>query len=119
MNKTYFSDFSINDILLHEESLLNYAIERMSSLKYVKIVPAPKFKCGVISFNVDGAHPHDLATILDNYGVCIRAGHHCAQPLMEILGLNSTARISFGVYNELEDIDRFIDALESAKRILA
>ena len=115
----YFSDFSISDILSHEENLLNYAIERMSSLEYVKIVPAPKLKCAVISFNVDGAHPHDLATILDNFGVCIRAGHHCAQPLMEILGLNSTARVSFGIYNEIEDIDRFIDALESAKRILS
>ena len=115
----YFSSFSIKDILSHEEDLLNYAMEKMSSLNDVKVIPAPKLRCAVISFIVEGTHPHDLATILDNYGVCIRAGHHCAQPLMEILGLNSTARISFGIYNEFEDIDRFIDALKGAKRILA
>ena len=115
----YFTSFDQRDIFSHEEKILSYALERMLNFDRLKVIPAPKERCGVISFILDGIHPHDLATILDNYGVCIRAGHHCAQPLMDVIGVTSTARVSFGLYNELDDVDRFIGSLSGAIRILS
>jgi cysteine desulfurase/selenocysteine lyase len=73
----------------------------------------------VVSFNYLDIHPHDLATVLDQDGVCIRAGHHCAQPLMQRLGVTATARASFGLYNTLDEIDAFIEALEKARKLLS
>ena len=75
-------------------------------------------KGAVLSFSIDGAHPHDLAQILDRYGVAVRAGHHCAQPLMEHLGVSATARASFGIYNTVEEVDAFIEALHKARGML-
>ncbi|MNP09806.1 putative cysteine desulfurase [compost metagenome] len=72
-------------------------------------------KVGVISFNVDGVHPHDVSTILDTYGIAIRAGHHCAQPFMKYMNLNSTCRISFYLYNTKEDVDIFIESIKKVR----
>ncbi|MPN52041.1 Cysteine desulfurase SufS [bioreactor metagenome] len=78
--------------------------------------PVPEERCGVISFNVDGVHPHDTATILDADGIAVRAGHHCAQPLMEFLGITACARASFAVYNTEEDVDAFLSSVEKVRR---
>ena len=75
-------------------------------------------KTGIITFNVKDIHPHDVASILDSYGVAIRAGHHCAQPLMRYLGQNATCRASFYLYNTHEDIDQFIEALKKVRGVL-
>ena len=89
-----------------------YAEERLVTVPGLNTVGSPETRSGALSFTIDGAHPHDIGTILDSEGIAIRAGHHCAQPLMRRLGLPSTARASFACYNTLEEID----ALESASR---
>jgi cysteine desulfurase / selenocysteine lyase len=81
--------------------------------------PPPAERSGVVSFTVADIHPHDLATILDQEGVCIRAGHHCAQPLMRRLGVSATARASFYVYNDERDVDALVRAIERAKALFA
>mgnify|MGYP006152880623 CR=1 FL=1 len=80
-------------------------------------VAAPEHRSGVVSFSLADVHPHDLATILDQEGVCVRAGHHCAQPLMRRLGVSATARASFYLYNTPADVDRLADALHHARRL--
>ena len=99
------------------DSLLNYAIEVLKKNNSINIVGNPKKKGGVISFTVEGIHPHDLATILDEDGVAIRAGHHCCQILHDKLGLSATARASFGVYNSRDDIDQLNESLNKCKKI--
>jgi cysteine desulfurase / selenocysteine lyase len=103
-----------------EESLRDYALKRLKAVEGLDIIGHDgKGKYGpIISFTMDRIHPHDLATVCDKYGICIRAGHHCAQPLMKALGVNSTARISLSFYNTEEDIDALTMAVEEAKRIL-
>lgn len=76
-------------------------------------------QAGVISFNVNGVHPHDVASVLDSENVCIRSGNHCAQPLLRFMGLESTCRVSFYIYNTKEDVDRLIDALYKTKKLFA
>ena len=95
----FLEKIGIENIEKHEKDLLNYAIEVLKKNNSINIVGNPKKKGGVISFTVEGIHPHDLATILDEDGVAIRAGHHCCQILHDKLGLSATARASFGVYN--------------------
>ena len=77
----------------------------------------PEDSAGIVSFNVDGVHPHDIATILDDAGVAIRAGHHCAQPLMDVLGVPATARASFAAYSDSSDIEALVRGIEQVKRI--
>ena len=97
--------------------MLNYAIEVLSKNNSINIVGNPAKKGGVISFTVEGIHPHDIATILDEDGVAIRAGHHCCQILHEKLGLSATARASLGVYNTKDDIDLLNESLNKCKKI--
>ena len=99
----------------HEEALTGYAIDRLAALKGVRVIGAGQRKLGVVSFDVEGIHPHDLATVLDQHHVAIRAGHHCAQPLMDRLGLAATARASFGIYNDEADVDALIVAVKAAQ----
>ena len=98
-----------------EAALVAYAWERMGQLDFVELIghPEPSQHHGVISFNVRGVHPHDVASILDMSGVCIRAGHHCAQPLLTWLGVENLAccRASLAFYNDQSDVDRLVDAL--------
>lgn len=102
----------------HEAALVDQALRGMVRLPHVTVYgsTAPEGRCGVIAFNVEGIHPHDAATILDAGGIAIRAGHHCAQPLMEFLGIGSCCRASFAVYNTPEDVDLFLQALEGIRR---
>ncbi len=114
----YLEGLGWDAITAHEESLMKLALEGMRKLPYVEIYGKPdaSLRKGVIAFNVKEVHPHDVATILDAKGICIRAGHHCAQPLMEYLGVHSTSRISFGVYNTEEEVDAFLAALPDTRR---
>lgn len=107
----YLAEVGLANIHAHEQALASYAIEEMSKIEGITIY-GPKDaskRCGLVTFNLEGAHPHDIATILDEDGIAIRAGHHCAQPLMKWLDVSSTARASFYIYNTKEEIDALID----------
>lgn len=110
----YLNEIGIENVEKIEKELVSYALEKLSKLEYVKIY-GPKDinkRGGVISFEIDNVHPHDVASIFDTKGVCIRAGNHCAQPLMRYMGINATSRASFYFYNTKEDVDRLIEAIE-------
>ncbi|MBF2561927.1 cysteine desulfurase [Listeria welshimeri] len=113
----YLAEVGLANIHTHEQALASYAIEEMSKIEGITIY-GPKDaskRCGLVTFNLEGAHPHDIATILDEDGIAIRAGHHCAQPLMKWLDVSSTARASFYIYNTKEEIDALIDGLKLTK----
>jgi cysteine desulfurase / selenocysteine lyase len=103
----------------HDRALTRYALDRMAEIPGIRPVGAPKERIGIVSFTLDGVHPHDAGSLLGERGVCVRTGHHCAQPLMDHLGLPGTIRASFGVHNDARDIDRLADALVEARQILA
>ena len=113
----FMEAIGIENIEKHEKELLDYAIDVLGKNNSINIVGNPKNKGGVISFTIEGIHPHDIATILDEDGVAIRAGHHCCQILHDKLGLPATARASFGVYNTKEDIDQLNASLNNCKKI--
>ncbi|AKU26256.1 cysteine desulfurase [Geobacillus stearothermophilus] len=110
----FLEQVGLDAIAAHEHELAQYALERMADIEGVTVY-GPKERAGLVTFNIEGVHPHDVATVLDAEGVAIRAGHHCAQPLMKWLGVTATARASFYLYNTKEEIDRFIAALQKAK----
>ncbi len=114
----YLSKLGLENIKKYEHELLDYATQKILEIDGVKIIGTAKNKASVLSFIVEGAHPHDLGTLLDRQGVAIRTGHHCTQPLMKRMGVNATARASFSVYNTKEDVDTFINALKKAKEFL-
>jgi len=101
----------------HEEALTGYAVARVSALPDVTVVGAGQRQLGVLSFMVDGIHPHDIGTVLDQNNVAVRAGHHCAQPLMDRLGISGTARASFGVYSDEADVDALVAAIKAAQEL--
>ena len=101
----------------HEEALTGYAVDRLSRIAGVTVVPGGQRRMSVFSFNVEGVHPHDVGTVLDRHDVAVRVGHHCAQPLMEKLGLAGTVRASLGVYNDEADIDRLAEAIEACREM--
>jgi cysteine desulfurase/selenocysteine lyase len=103
----------------HEAALRDRAMSALRELNWVKLHGTAPDKGAIIAFSVEGAHPHDVAQILDRQGVAVRAGHHCAQPLMQRLGVTATARASFACYNRLEEVDALIEALHKARRLLS
>ena len=110
----YLNGIGMENIEKIEKELMTYAYKEMSKLEYVKIY-GPKDiekRGGVLSFEIEGVHPHDVASIFDTFGVCIRAGNHCAQPLMRYMGINATSRASIYFYNTKEDVDRLIEAVK-------
>jgi cysteine desulfurase/selenocysteine lyase len=107
----YLEAIGMDRIAAYEQSLLVYATERLSEIPGLRIIGPAKQKAAVISFVLEDAHPHDIGTVLDGEGIAIRAGHHCAQPLMNRMGVPATARASFSFYNTREDVDRLITAL--------
>lgn len=116
----YIDAIGLDNIHQHEYDLVNYAYNEMSKIDGLEIYgPTPEKRAGLITFNVEGVHPHDLATALDSEGVAVRAGHHCAQPLMKWLNQSSTARASFYIYNTTEDVDQLIQALNGAKEFFS
>ena len=111
----YINEVGADEILRYEQELVKYAYDKMSQIEGIEIYGPREERAGLITFNLDGVHPHDLATALDSDGVAVRAGHHCAQPLMKFLEVSSTARASFYLYNTKDEIDYFIDSLERTK----
>jgi cysteine desulfurase/selenocysteine lyase len=115
----YLREIGMDTVRAHEAELTAYALERLPEVPGLSVFGPLDLdkRGGAISFAVDGLHPHDLAELLGRENVCIRAGHHCAQPLMRHLGVAATARASFHVYNSRDDVDRLIDALHTARRV--
>ena len=103
----------------HEAGLRDYAMEALSGLNWLQVYGRGADKSAIISFSMEGAHPHDVAQLLDRQGVAVRAGHHCAQPLMQRLGVSATARASLACYNTKEEIDAFLEALHKAHKMLS
>ncbi|MED0680271.1 cysteine desulfurase [Aneurinibacillus thermoaerophilus] len=110
----FIESIGIDEIREHEKKLVDYAMERLSEIKGLKIY-GPKQRSGLVTFTMEEAHPHDIATVLDAEGIAIRAGHHCCQPLMKWLNVSSTARASFYLYNTEEDIDALVQGLIKTK----
>ena len=112
----YIESIGYDNIQKIEKELINYAMEKLSELDYLDLYVTPNKQnhSGVISFNIKGVHPHDVASILDSEGVCVRSGNHCAQPLLRYMGLDSTCRASFYIYNTKEDVDKLVSALNKA-----
>ena len=113
----FLEKIGINNIINHERELMSYGQEILRKNNSVKLVGNPKDKGAVLSFTIEGVHPHDIATILDEDGVAIRAGHHCCQILHEKLGIAASARASLGVYNTKEDLDKLNSSINKCKKI--
>ncbi|HKW52438.1 MAG TPA: cysteine desulfurase [Stellaceae bacterium] len=111
----YLEGLGRDAILVHEEALTGYGVDRLSAMPGVHLVGAGQRRLAILSVHVDDIHAHDLATVLDQHNVAIRAGHHCAQPLLDKLGLAATARASLGIYNDESDIDALADAIKAAQ----
>ena len=114
----YFSRFDLKKVMAHESELLHRATERAASIANLTILGMAANKASVLSFNIKGVHPHDLGTLLDHQGIAIRTGHHCAMPVMQRLGVQGTARVSFAFYNTIEEVDSIFDAIEKTIPIL-
>ena len=115
----YLAALGMDRVRAHERELTAYALERMPEVPGIALY-GPRdldLRGGVISFAIEGMHPHDIAELCDREGVCVRAGHHCAQPLMRLLGVSATARASFHVYNGRDDVDRLVEALGKARSV--
>jgi len=113
----YVQSVGLDRIAAHERQLLDLATERISALPGVRLIGTAAQKAGILSFVIDGIHPHDLGTILDSEGVAIRAGHHCAMPIMTQFGIPGTARASFALYNGLEDVTALVEAVRKAQAL--
>ena len=114
----YFSRLDLKKVMAHESELLHRATERAMSISNLTILGMAANKASVLSFNIKGVHPHDLGTLLDHQGIAIRTGHHCAMPVMQRLGVQGTARVSFAFYNTIEEVDSIFDAIEKTIPIL-
>jgi cysteine desulfurase/selenocysteine lyase len=114
----YLSSLGMEAIRAHELEITAYALEKLAGVPDLRIFgPSAEQRGGVISFTLDGVHPHDIAEVCDRDAVCIRAGHHCAQPLMRRLGVGATARASFHVYSTISEVDRLVGALHEARKV--
>jgi len=107
----------MDKITKHESKILEYGLDKLKKNNSLNIIGNSKERGSVLCFTIKGIHPHDIATILDDEGVAIRAGHHCCQILHDKLGLSATARASIGVYNNIEDIDILCNAIEKCKKV--
>ena len=115
----FIEDITVEEIEKHELDLLNYATDKINKIEGVQIIGNSKDKASVISFVMEGIHPHDIGTIMDNLGIAIRAGHHCTQPVMDFYEIPATARASFAIYNTKEDVDKLIDGIQKTKEVFA
>ncbi len=113
----YMMAIGFDNIAAHENDLRDYAMERLSAINSLRIFGKAKNKGAIVSFLMEGAHAHDVATVIDRYGVAVRAGTHCTQPLLQRFGVTATCRASFGLYNTREEVDKLAEALISAQRI--
>jgi cysteine desulfurase/selenocysteine lyase len=115
----YVRALGIENIEAHENDLLSYATERLSAIPGLRVIGTAKEKAAVLSFTLEGVHPHDVGTVLDREGVAVRTGHHCAQPVMERFGIPATARASIAMYNTREEIDQLARALHKVREVFA
>ncbi|WP_273149587.1 cysteine desulfurase [Methylophaga thiooxydans] len=115
----YMQDLGIDNIAAHEHALLDIATQRLQQLDGVRIIGTAKQKASVLSFMIEDVHPHDVGTIFDQQGVAIRAGHHCAQPVMQFFGIAATARASFAFYNTEAEIDTLVNAIKTTQELFA
>ena len=113
----FINEVGLAKIIEHEDNLLDYAIKELQEIKEIKIIGNADKKAALVSFIIDGIHPHDIGQFFDQDGIAIRAGHHCAQPVMERYGIPATARASFGMYNIFSDVDRLINSIKNVIRI--
>ncbi len=114
----YMMDIGLDNIAQYDKSILNFAMEKLNNIKGLHIIGTAKNKAGVIAFNIENTHPSDISELLNNMGVCVRAGHHCAQPIHHRMGVNATVRASFGLYNTMQEVEFFVEAIEKAMRLL-
>ena len=116
----YIESVGFDFIKEQEHKLTRLLMDGMSELSYIKVYGSkdPKKHCGIVTFTIDGVHPHDISSVLNEDHVCVRAGHHCAQPLMRYLGQNATCRASFYFYNTREDVDRWVEALKKVREVM-
>jgi cysteine desulfurase / selenocysteine lyase len=115
----YVTQLGLDGVAAHERDLLRYATEALSAMKDIRLIGTAKDKASVLSFVMDGIHPHDIGTILDQEGIAIRTGHHCAQPVMDRFGVPATARASFGLYNTREEVHALIKGIEKVREVFA
>lgn len=115
----YLNEIGMSTIAEHDAALTRYCEEKIRKVPGVEVIGSPGLRSGLVPFVMEGGHPFDIGTLLDREGIAIRVGHHCAQPLLRRLGLSATARASFGIYNNFDDIDRFIDGLNFVSEMLA
>jgi cysteine desulfurase/selenocysteine lyase len=107
----------MDSIAAHETDLLDYATDQVNRLPGVRIIGTAEKKAAVLSFAVEGVHPHDVGTLLNDEGVAIRTGHHCAQPVMQRFGIPATSRASFAFYNTMADVDALVAAIRNAQKV--
>jgi cysteine desulfurase/selenocysteine lyase len=115
----YVNALGIENIAAHEHELLVYATEKLTAIPGVRLIGTAEEKAGVLSFVIEGVHPHDVGTILDQEGIAIRTGHHCSQPVMERFGIPATARASFAVYNTFAEIDALVRGIGKVREVFA
>ena len=115
----YINALDFEAAAAYEHELLEYATERLADIPGVKIIGTAAEKASVLSFTIEGIHPHDIGTILDQQGIAVRAGHHCAQPVMEFFDVPATARASFAFYNTREEVDKLADAVQKVIEVFA
>jgi cysteine desulfurase/selenocysteine lyase len=115
----YLNSIDLDAAFAHEHSLLEYATEKLSTIEGVKIIGTAKEKASVLSFTIENVHPHDIGTILDQSGIAVRAGHHCAQPVMKFFDVPATARASFAFYNTREEVDALAEAIQKVIEVFA
>ncbi len=116
---SFLQSIGMDKVAEHDQDLLQYCTERVLQIPGLTICGTAPQKSGLVAFTIQGMHPFDIGTLLDEQGVCIRVGHHCAQPILKKMGYSATARASFGVYNTHQDVDRFIDGLRTVVDVLA
>jgi cysteine desulfurase/selenocysteine lyase len=115
----YLSGLGMENVAAHGQELLAYGTEAVSAIPGVRLVGTAKQKTGVLSFVMEGVHPHDIGTVLDQEGIAIRTGHHCSQPVMQRFDIPATARASFAVYNSTEDVDALVRGIEKVREVFA
>ena len=113
----FIEELGRDNIFEHEAALTGYGVDRLSRIPGLHLLGAGQRRLGILSFDFDGVHPHDVSQVLDQHDVAVRAGHHCAQPLLDKLGVGATTRASLGVYNDERDIDALVDAIEAAREM--
>jgi cysteine desulfurase/selenocysteine lyase len=115
----YVNELGLDNIGAHERQLLAYATAKLQEVPGLRLIGTAPHKAGILSFVIGDVHPHDVGTILDREGVCVRTGHHCAQPVMERFGVPATVRASLALYNDRNDVDRLVAALGTVREVFA